>query len=57
MALRDTAILFTYCFDNFNIIIDQDRTLDEVFYEIISKFNIKVNGNLSKQDINIIKNE
>ncbi len=47
MALRDTAILFTYCFDNYNLIIDNDRTLDEIFFEIISKFNIKVNGTLN----------
>ncbi len=48
MALRDTAILFAYCFDNYNIIIDSDQTLDEIFFEIISKFIIKVKGKLNK---------
>ena len=57
MALRDTAILLAYCFDNYNMIIDQDRTLDEIFFEIISKFNIKVNGTLNKYNKNIIKND
>ena len=57
MALRDTAILFAYCFDNYNLIIDQDGTLDEIFFEIISKFIIKVNGTLNTQDKNIIKKE
>ncbi len=48
MALRDTAILFAYCFDNYDMIIDNDRNLDEIFFEIISKFIIKVSGILNK---------
>ncbi len=47
MALRDTAILFAYCFDNYDIIIDSDGTLDVIFFEIISKFIVKVNGTLN----------
>ncbi len=57
MALRDTSILFAYCFDNYNMIIGQDGTLDEIFYEIISKFTKKVNGALNTYDKNIIKKD
>ena len=57
MALRDTAILLAYCFDNYDQIIGQDRTLDEVFYEIISNFIIKVNGTLKTTDKNMIKKD
>ena len=57
MALRDTAILLAYCFDNYDYIIGQDETLDEIFFKIISKFNIKVNGTLNAKDLNIIKKD
>ncbi len=48
MAIRDAALLLTYCYKGFDSIIEMEEDLDVIFKEIISKILILVSGNLDR---------
>ena len=36
LAIRDAALLLTYCYQGFDTIVEMDENLDQIFKEIIS---------------------
>ena len=46
LAIRDSALILTYCYQNFKEIVDIKEDLDKMFKAVISNFLMLASGNL-----------